>query len=56
MKNILYWVIEVKFILACQEVPKGVQPSLDQNRLLQIQIQTLPTSMHHKWKEIVDFV
>ena len=25
-------------------------------RLLFIQIQTLPPSMHHKWKEIIDIV
>ena len=29
---------------------------MNQNRLLFIQIQALPPSMHHKWKEINDFV
>ena len=28
----------------------------NQNRLLFIHIQTLPPSMHHKWKEIIDDV
>ena len=29
---------------------------MNQYRLLLIQIQTLPLSMHHKWKEMIDFV
>ena len=27
---------------------------MNQNRLLFVQIQTLPSSMHHKWKEVID--
>ena len=27
---------------------------MNQNMLLFIQIQTLPPSMHHKWKEIIE--
>ena len=29
---------------------------MNQNRLLLIQIQTLPPSMHHEWKEILGIV
>ena len=29
-------------------------PAKNPNRLLFIQIQTLPPSMHHKWKESID--
>jgi hypothetical protein len=28
----------------------------DRNKLLFIQIQTIPLSMHHKWKENIDIV
>ena len=43
-------------MLACQEVLKWVLPSRNQNRLLFIRIQTLPPTIHHKWKESIDFV
>ena len=57
MKNILYQFIEGQTQLACQEVLKCVWPSMNQNRLLFIHIQTLPPGLHHnKWKEIVDNV
>ena len=47
-KNILNWfVTDFKLILACQGVL---------NELLFIQIHTLPQSMHHKRREIIDFV
>ena len=41
----------VKLILPCQEVLEWVWPSMNQNRLLFTQIQTLPPSMHHKQEE-----
>ena len=45
--------MRVNLIWACQEVLKRVLPSMDQNRLLFIQVQALPPRMH-KWKEIID--
>jgi hypothetical protein len=57
MKNkILNWFIEGQTHLACQEVLNRVWPSMNQNRLLFIQIQTVPLNMHHKRKESIDFV
>ena len=44
--------LRIKLILACQEVGRWVWPSMNQNRLLFIQTQTLPPHMHHKWKDI----
>jgi hypothetical protein len=40
-------------------MPRGAKMSLTLNEpqwLLFIQIQALPPSMHHKWKEITDIV
>ena len=47
---------KIKLILACQEVLKQVWPSMNQNRSLFIQIQSLHPSMRHKWKETTDIV
>jgi hypothetical protein len=52
LKHILYF----KLILACQEVLDWVWPSMNQNRLLFVQIQILPPSMHQKRKESIDIV
>ena len=41
--------------MASQEVLKCVWPSMDPNRLLFIQIQTLPPSLHHTGKEAIGF-
>jgi hypothetical protein len=46
--------LRFKLILACQEVLNWVWPSMNLNTLLFHQIQTLPPSMHHKWKEIMN--
>lgn len=46
---------KVKIILACQEVLKRICSSMTRNRLLFIQIPTLPSSMHHRWKELFNF-
>ena len=51
--NVSLW---VKLIVASQEVLEWVWLSRNQNRLPFIQIQTLPPSMHHKWKELIDIV
>jgi len=48
--------LRVKLILACAEVLKCAWPSMNRNMLLFNQIQTLPPSMHHKQKEIIDDV
>jgi hypothetical protein len=48
--------IRVKLMLACQEVLKWVCSSMSWNRLLSMQIQRLPLSMHHEWEGIVDIV
>ena len=57
MKNkIRNWFIEGQTHLACQEVLNRVQPSMNQNRLLFMQIQTVPLNMHRKRKESIDFV
>ena len=48
--------LRVELVLVCQEVPKWVWPSVNQNRLLFMQIQTLPPRMHHKWKIIINIV
>ena len=53
MKHVLRRFIEVKLNLACPEVLKRVWPSMNQNRLIFIQMQTLPPSMHHKWKLLI---
>ena len=37
-------------------VPKSVWPTMNSNRLLFIQIQNLPPSIHHKWKEAIDIL
>jgi hypothetical protein len=56
MKNILLSLLRVKLILACREV-LNESGLINQNRLLFIQFQTLPPSMHHyKWKESIDSV
>ena len=39
----------VNLVWGCQEVLTWVWPSMNQNRLLFMQIQTPPLSMHHKW-------
>lgn len=44
--------MRVNLILAFWEVLKWVWSSLNRNRLLFIQLQTQPLSMHHKWKTI----
>ena len=49
-KNILQWSMRVKLILACQNVLEWAWSSMNWNRLLFFRIQTLPPSMHHKWK------
>ena len=46
----------VKLILACQDMLKRVWPSAEQTWLLFIQTQTLPLSIHHRWKKIYWFV
>ena len=48
--------LRVKLIMACQEVLNWVWLSMNPNRLLFIQTQTLPLSIHHKWKDIMDIV
>jgi hypothetical protein len=48
--------LRVKLILACQEVLNWDWPSINQIKLLFIQIQPLPLNMHHKWKESIDLV
>ena len=49
--------VKVELTLVIQEVLKSLWPSNNWNRLLFIQIQTLPPRMHHqKWKDIIDFV
>ena len=56
MKNILYWFIEGQTHFG---MPRGAKIGLvlnERNGLLFIQIQTLPSSGHHKWKESIDFV
>ena len=55
-KNILYWFIDSQTHLVCQEVLQWVWPSMNQNRLLFVQIQPLSPSMQPKWKEIFDIV
>ena len=52
MKNSLYWFIAGQAHLACQEVLKWVWLPMNRNKLLFVQIQTIPPSMHHGWKEI----
>jgi hypothetical protein len=54
-KYILYQFIEGQTHLACNQEDFG--PPLSRIRLLFIQIQRLPPSMHHhEWKEIIDSV
>ena len=55
MKSILYQFIKDQTRFGCQEVLKRGRPSMYQNKLLFIQIQTLHPSMCHKWKKIIDF-
>ena len=43
--------VRVKLILACPEVLKWDRSSMNRNRVLFVQIQTLRPSMHHKWKK-----
>ena len=53
MKYILHRFIEVKLLLAYEEVLKWASPSMNQNRLLFIQFQPLPRSMHNNfWMQI----
>ena len=47
---------KVKVILVCSEVLKWIWLLMNQNRLLVLQIQTLPLRMHLEWKEIIDIV
>ena len=49
-KIIVYQSLVVKLTVACQEVLKWVWPSINLNKLLYIQSQTLPPNMHHKCK------
>ena len=56
MKNILYWFIEGQTHFGMPRGAKIGWSSMKGTRLLFIQIQTLPSSGHHKWKEIIDFV
>jgi hypothetical protein len=56
MKNIPYWSIEGQTHFC---MPRGAKMSFalnNCNRLLFVQIQTLPLSMHPKWKETIDVV
>ena len=46
----------VKLILVCQEVLKWVWLSMNRKRLLFIQIQTIPPTVHHKWKLSIEIV
>ena len=46
-KNILYWFMKNHF-----GMPRGAS----EYRVLSIYIQTLPPSIRHKWKEIIDIV
>ena len=48
--------LRVELILGCPKVLIWAWPSMNWNRLPFIQVQTLPPSMHHKWKEIIDIV
>ena len=55
-KKFLYKLIEGQTQF---DMPRDAKMSLalnDQNRLLFIQIQALSLSMHHRWKEIPDFI
>ena len=55
-KNIIYNSLKVQLILACQGGAK-MSPALDEPKyVLFIQIQKLPLSMHHKWKNVIDIV
>ena len=56
MKNILYWFIEDSIHFGMTRCSKMGLALNGPNRLLFIQFQTLPPSMHHKWKEIIDSV
>ena len=56
MKNILYQFIEGQTHFG---MPRGTKMSLTLNELLKVAlhtIQTLPPSMHHKWKEFFGFL
>ena len=48
--------LKVKLIMAYQEFLKYVWPLMIQTRLPFIQIQILPSGMHHKWKESSNLV
>lgn len=48
--------VRVKLILADPEVLEWVRPSMNRSRLLFIQIKTIPPSMHHKSKNIIDII
>ena len=53
MMNILYPFIKGQTHIA---ISRSAKVSLALKRLLFVQIQTLPPSMHHMWKEIIDIV
>jgi hypothetical protein len=55
VKNILYQFIKGPTRFGCQEVLKRGRPSMYQNKLLFIQIQTLHPSMSQKWKDFIEF-
>jgi hypothetical protein len=50
-KTILYGFIEDR--IQCKM--SLAWPLMNRNRFLFVQIQTLPPSMHHKWKEVTGF-
>ena len=54
MQNILYRLVECQTHFGMPRGAKLSWPSINQNKLLFIQIQTLSPSMHHKWKEIIN--
>ena len=55
-KNIIYNSLKVKLILACQGGAKMSPAPNEPKYALFIQIQKLPLSMHHKWKNVIDIV
>ena len=56
LKNILYWYWGSNSFRLVKKVLKWVWPTRNRNRLLFIQIQTIPPSMHQKWEETIDIV
>ena len=53
LQNILHWFIEGQIHSGISGDAKMSLDSMNQNRLLFIQIQTLSPSMHHKFKEFI---